>query len=230
MSAMQKKKGKKAREHIPHYFALLTPAPMTPGSVCSPTLKSRLMAKERTPTIVTVKPTMSQKGELMSFFWHMLPPQKMVLLPGLPSPGGRTCLWHWQAKQTSLVLGSLAYLSTQAPWPEHPLVRVSQLFCDWKHCGMREAGSSWAKGSAPAPAGEKAGRVVSLLELSERTVSAESRRRRSLGPEGFAAQEEAPVERLDSGSRTRAASTSPLETNLARRFRLETRVSMVPEA
>lgn len=79
-----------------HFVVRLTPAPITPGSFSSPTLNSMPTDRETIPTRATVMPVRSQKGVLTSFFWQVLPPQKVLV--ELPSFVGR----QKQEKQTDL--------------------------------------------------------------------------------------------------------------------------------
>lgn len=61
------------------YFDRETPAPITPGSFSSPTLKRRLMDMDRIPIMITVKPAKSQNGTLMSCLVQAAPPQCVTL-------------------------------------------------------------------------------------------------------------------------------------------------------
>src|SRR5216117_3915999 len=94
------------------YFDFETPAPMTPGSCSSPTLKSSPMANDKTPSKMTVRLANSQKGTLMSTLWHAAPAQWSRV------PLSRLVDKQWQAKQggtSSDESSSSAYLSSQLP-------------------------------------------------------------------------------------------------------------------
>lgn len=114
------------RTYPPHFgFAGPTPALITPGNSCWPTLNNRPMAVATAATIITVIPAMRKKGELMSFFWQAAPPQRTVRV--LPSPFFSTDGWHLHAKQSLGVPSSLSlYFRWQKPCPEQLFVASTQ--------------------------------------------------------------------------------------------------------
>ena len=106
------------------------------------------------------------------------------------------------------------------PWPVQFLVAVSQLFSDWKQCGIVSLRAGLvASGCAAGLTGDEPGFSAS--------TDSESRRRISVDDDRCDVQSDCFEARLDSGMRTMAASSSPLDTYLARRPRFDVRVLMI---
>lgn len=120
---------------------LLTPAPMTPGSFSSPTLKSMPTDRLTSPTRATVDPAMSQNCVLTSCLAHVLPAQKVRLWTPLSSlmVGAHTQWKHTSALLSADVSGLLSSALKrlwQAPWPEQLSVAFMQAEAEEKQVGI----------------------------------------------------------------------------------------------
>ena len=165
----------------PPYFLAgpLTPAPMTLGRSSLPIEYSIPMPDPTKESKITVLTTDSQKGTIISLFWHAGPAQYVVFWP--PEPTLATSGVHWQLKQSKGSLSRFLRVRLQLPWLEQLFVWRWHAESDWKHEGkMPRTGVDEASGEAWVPA-EK---LSDEAKPGSEEDGVESMRRRRVESEG----------------------------------------------